>query len=229
MPGPATIDSFSRHLLWAGRLLLGVLIGVIPASAGAAGMLQYPDRVKAALQFPLGVADFEENPGQLDDVGAGSALGLGFRFRLRPNLAIAGTFLDCWTDYDNDRVANPFLGTVSPRMDLSVTTLLVGVEGILPLKRFEPYVRASLGAGRATLEITGSLFGLPGTVEEEKDTVFPRELAAGATLILTRKVDIGLEYSLIDNRGDFGSLSQGSVDLGATILSFVFRYYPQVP
>ena len=69
------------------------------------------------------------------------------------------------------------------------------------------------------------LFGIPGIVEEEKDAGIVYEISLGANFILSKKMDLGLEYRDLHMDGDFDTLSGGTVDIGGKIYALVLRFY----
>lgn len=168
--------------------------------------------------------DAEDNPGRLEDEGSSWALGCRFGYRVKRYLELEGEFLGASAQFDNGTVTAPFFGTVSDEMHLDLTALVLRARALYPLGRFEPYLGAGVGFGRAELTVFGTLLGIPGIAEEQKDWAILYEISIGANLILSSKVDLGFEYRDLQMEADFGDLSGGSVDTGGKFYSLVLGF-----
>lgn len=188
-----------------------------------------PPRPPVYLSGWIAEFDAEDNPGRLEDEAHSYAFGLGFGTRLKRFLDLGGDIFGASAEFDNVTVSPPLLGTISGEMDLDLSAILLRARGVYPLRWFEPFLGGGIGWDRAKVTVAGSLLGIPGIAEEEKDTGILYEYAAGAGFVLSRKIDLVVAYRHLEMEADFDDLSDGEVDIGGDLYALELRFHPGDP
>ena len=84
-------------------------------------------------------------------------------------------------------------GTFSADVDMTIIPVTLGVRGLLPMGKFEPYAMAGIGAYFTELEVSANLSGFGGASASESDTAFGFFLGLGANFNITKEIFLGLE------------------------------------
>ena len=163
--------------------------------------------------------------GQLENRDGDYSLMLNVGYRYSRYLSFE---FDIWAfEQDVDTPATvgpPLFGTLDARGDLSGGSLGAVVKLGWPIGRFEPYVGVGGGVYFSTLRLTGSLFGLPATREED-DTSLGTQWLAGADLMLSRQWSVGFEFRRTFLKASFGDLTSGEVEIGGDSLMLTARWH----
>ena len=187
-----------------------------------------PPEEKIYLPFFLGGYQFEDNPGSY--VGGGSTLALGIGVGYRKSNHLAFEFEGIMIQKSFDTPANPnslFIDT-RDELDLESNSLFVTVKAFYPMKRFEPYFGAGIGANISTLEIPAYLFGIiAGTVADESNFSFATQILLGADIVLNESWAMGIEYKKIGVNADFQDLSGGNIEIGGDLVALNLKYRPK--
>lgn len=125
-------------------------------------------------------------------------------------------------EYDTTIAAPPF-STISDEMTLDTFAITAGVRGFIPEEsRFRAFATIGLGLYFNKLHVTGSTFGLPGTIEDD-DTEMNLFYAAGIEYIST-EYSFQLQYRDMPIDGGFPSFNVPGTDIGGSMWLFGFGF-----
>ena len=99
------------------------------------------------------------------------------------------------------------------------------VKGVFPVAWFKPFIGVGLGFGYSEMKLQGSLLGFPGTFKKEKDFGFAYQWVFGANFTVSERADLGFDFRNIEKKGDFGSLSEGSLEIGGQMISMSYTFH----
>ena len=174
--------------------------------------------------FYLGRFEAAEEP-QFRGVRAQYTFGLGVSAELAqyPNLALDLELFDFHREFDTT-VQAPLLSTINNDTSADTLALLFGARAFYPASSsFRAYVSAGLGYFNTRLVVTGSTFGLPGTMEQSSSSL---DIYYGAGISYSLdKWGIGLDYRRVDIEGSFSDFYIDDADLGGDALLLGVRYH----
>lgn len=170
-----------------------------------------------------GALNAKDNPGQLESPGSGLALGFaaGYRYSRYIDLEIEMPLF--YSRYDTPAtVVPPLFGSVSSRSDVST----LGVVGNVIFSVRSPSLRPFAGVGGglyfSRFSVTAQTFGYPGTYETD-DSNFGYQWFAGVDLPLGGGSWLGLEYRQLNLTANFGTVTNGEIDLGGQFILLNYR------
>jgi len=116
------------------------------------------------------------------------------------------------------------------RSVLSVSTplreiILFQARPVLRLGPVEPYVAAGPALMFQRLTWSGSLFGIPGTIDERNDLTLGLGLAVGTDIRLARSFALGVRYRFLLAKNSFGPLSNDTASTTSRYLLASFAWY----
>lgn len=198
-----------------------VLLLVTP---GQGALAQEPFFKPASMRLTFYAGNFDQNPepqfiGSRNTYGYG--LTVGADLNAYPFLGLDVELLGSNQDYDTP-VSDPF---ASLDNDTSVQTagLLVGLRAFYPANsKFRVYGVAGLGFYYVNMTVTGSLFGFPGTYEDDdRSTEF--YYGAGASYLFDNWI-VSIDYRKLNLEGSFGGFGISNADLGGDIVALGIGY-----
>jgi hypothetical protein len=170
--------------------------------------------------FNLGAFDPEEDLGLLRGASGAFTLNLGIGHRLgryflgEVELGVAGRQHD----------VSPAVLPVEDDLTLMLSWLSYSVAARFPVGRFEPFVAAGIGSGRAEVEFTADdpFEDERLAIEDDRGPLF--FYRAGFDAAVSPKNRIGLELRRIDFEADLGAFTEGETDVGGTTILLTWRY-----
>lgn len=209
-----------RAGLIVSRVVLLLLI-LVPSGRALA---QEPFFKPGSMRFTFYAGNFDQNP-EDQFIGARNTYGYGFTvgadLNAYPFLGLDVELLGTNQDYDTP-VSDPF---VSLDNDTSVQTagLLIGLRAFYPANsQFRVYGVAGLGFYYVNMTVTGSLFGFPGTYEDDdRSTEF--YYGAGASYLFDNWI-VSVDYRKVKLEGSFGGFGINNADLGGDIMALGIGY-----
>ena len=176
--------------------------------------------------FGVGVGGFDpdDGAGQLKNQSGQYSLALDATYRYSNYLSFAFDIFANEQRFDTPpTVTAPFFGTVDGRARISGGGFNAVAKFGIPMGRMEPYVGAALGLYFNSMIVTGSVFGLPARAEEQ-DSGLGEQFLAGVNFRIADYWALGVEYRRTFLKADFGSLSDGEVDIGGDSVMATLRY-----
>lgn len=194
--------------------------GVAPASAQT-----QPPASASQAYFHFAGGNFRpDSNAQLPNESGQYGLAIGGGWRQSRHIAWE---IEFFNDLQRVDVPNfppiPF-GSVDSRADLSTDGVAGNVRFIYPLGQFEPYVGAGIGYYRSELNITGSIFGFPGSIKKTDDNAGVQLLAGLEYRFGERGSSLGVQYRKLNLSASFGPEVPGNVDVGGEFWFFTYRY-----
>ena len=158
--------------------------------------------------------------GQIDGTGSRSeelAIGLETYFptpSFHDNLRLSIDFWGWGTEMPNTVFSACFLCSVNDHVDVSVASFGLGILGIHPLtEKWQLYARAGLSFARINYKLTGSIVGIPGTVEEDDDSEISMQYGFGI-VYAGENSSIGLHARRFDLDSGSTAFAVDRTDLG---------------
>ncbi len=178
------------------------------------------------LQFFIGSIETDTSESVLG--GESTILNLGFGvhqdFIDYDHLGFDFDVLMLIREYDTTIAAPPF-SSISDEMTLDTFAITAGVRGFIPEEsRFRAFATIGLGLYFNKLHVTGSTFGLPGSIEDD-DTEMNLFYAVGIEYIST-EYSFQLQYRDMPIDGGFPTFNVPSTDIGGSmwLLGFGFLW-----
>jgi len=186
-----------------------------------------PSLHRGFLRFNVGSVTVEDSSGPLTNGEGGLAWGMGGTINplsWQENICWDFDYIGIYRTYDNNTSVGggPFV-SVDDKIDIDTNALLFGLRAYYPAKgQARAYVMGGGGFYRNELSIDGSLFGIPGTVEEDTDSSLGFQVGFGVDFgtddLNNWRISLNFKRVFID--ADFDVLGGGSVDLGGFYFSF---------
>jgi outer membrane protein W len=176
--------------------------------------------------FGIGVGGFDpdDGAGRLKNQSGQYALALDANYRYSNYLSFAFDIFASEQRFDTPpTVTAPFFGTVDGRARISGGGFNAVAKFGIPVGRMEPYVGAALGLYFNSMIVTGSVLGLPARAEVH-DSGLGEQLLAGVNFRIADYWALGVEYRRTFLKADFGSLSDGEVDIGGNSVMATLRF-----
>jgi opacity protein-like surface antigen len=200
-----------------------VLLFLMLAISGQS-LAQEPFFKPDSMRFTFYAGNFDQNP-ESQFIGARNTYGYGLNvsadLNAYPFLGLDFELLGTNQDYDTP-VSDPF---ASLDNDTSVQTagLLVGLRAFYPVNsKFRIYGVAGLGFYYVNMMVTGSVFGFPGTYEDEdRSTEF--YYGAGASYLFDNWI-VSIDYRKVNLEGSFAGFGISNADLGGEIMALGIGY-----
>ncbi len=127
----------------------------------------------------------------------------------------------------------PIFGSIADHYDLTAGLMAFGVQWEVPRGPVRPFGGATGGVYLTKIKRTGQVFGIPGTVDEERDVSPALSLDAGFAFILAPKHSLTLKYRRLFAKVHLDAISPDDVDLGggAVLLGYrhAFDFIPPSP
>lgn len=155
---------------------------------------------------------------QFVGIRAEYALGLGLSGALNnyPYLALDVELFGAHREFDTP-VSAPLFGSVDNDTALDTTALLFGIRASYPAQgKLRAYASAGLGFFNNKMLVTGSVVGLPASLEQTDNTL-DIYLGAGASYLFG-KWGLSLDYRHYDVDGSFSDFYISNADLGGDML-----------
>jgi len=155
---------------------------------------------------------------QFAGIRAEYALGLGLSAALNnyPYLSLDVELFGAHREFDTP-VSAPILGTVDNDTSLDTTALLFGVRAFYPAQgKLRAYASAGLGFFNSKMYVSGSVIGLPASLEQT-DNALDIYWGAGASYLFG-KWGLSLDYRHFDVDGSFSDFNISNADLGGDML-----------
>jgi hypothetical protein len=169
-----------------------------------------------SLRLNAGNFHTNSNPGKLSNEGGGSAYGFEIGVLPAEILSYRLEFMTASRRYDTT-VPPPAFGTISSRMTLDTTALLLGIQGSFPpRKSYRFHAAAGIGYFRSELSASGSTFGVPGEVRDE-DSSFGYHAGAGFEVDMGNWV-VGVDYRRWFVNASFSTFGISGADIGGDYL-----------
>jgi opacity protein-like surface antigen len=197
------------------------LANVTPANAQAQPPVPAPAS-QAYIHFAGGYFSPDSNA-QLPNESGQFGLALGGGWRQSRHIAWE---IEFFIDSQRVDIPNPPsipFGSVDSRADISTGGVAGNVRFIYPLCQFEPYVGAGIGFYRSELEITGSIFGLPGSIEKSDNNAGIQLLAGMEYRFGEKGSSLGVQYRKLALSASFGPEVPGDVDVGGEFWFLTYR------
>lgn len=194
------------------------------AHAAEATQLPVPDRMGwNYIHFSAGSFSPDSNA-QLPNANGHYGLALGFGSRYSRHVAWEVEFFNSDQAVDTPSIPIGFFTVLDQRADISTVGLAGNVRFIYPLGRFEPYVGGGIGFYRTEMEISGSTFGLPGSLKKN-DNGFGLQLLAGMEYYFGQRTQhsLGVQYRTLSLDADFGPEVAGKVNVGGDFWFLTYR------
>lgn len=155
---------------------------------------------------------------QFESIRAEYAFGLGLSAALNkyPYLAMDIELFGAHREFDTP-VSAPIFGTVDNDTSLDTTAFLFGMRAFYPPQgKWHAYASAGLGFFNSKMFVSGSVFGLPASLEQSDNTL-DIYLGAGASYMFGRW-GLSLDYRHYDVDGSFSDFYISNADLGGDML-----------
>lgn len=195
----------------------------IVAPAGAQTQTPVPASASQAyIHFAGGYFSPDSNAQLPNESGQ---FGLAFGGGWRQSRYIAWE-IELFMDFQRVDIPNPPsipFGTVDSRADISTAGVAGNVRFIYPLGQFEPYVGAGIGFYRSELEITGSIFGIPGTIKNSDNNTGVQLLAGLEYRFGEEGSSLGVQYRKLNLSASFSPEVPGDVDVGGEFWFVTYR------
>jgi len=174
----------------------------------------------------LGTLDIADNPGQLVHETHKYTLGVGAG--LEPaSWGPYGLTFEFWASAHNydSTVSGSLFGTVDERMELRTAALLFGPTVTTPPKfPLRAYATAGLGFFRHQLYASGSVIGLPASLEEDEKNLAP--YFGGGLVWQLKPLRLSIDYRRWEVDASFNDFGVTGVDLDGELwaagLGFAF-------
>ena len=188
-------------------VFLAFWVSMTPAAAEEAG--------SATPKLGLGLGGFlpKDNAVLVNRSG-----GLTFSFdaivKRTPWHSIGFDFFSFYSRFDTpSHLQSPLFGTLDSRASLTGGGFSASSRAHLPVGRIELHAGAGIGVFFSRLRVSGATFGLPGS-SEQRSTDIGWQLMAGFSHHALPRRSWGLEWRYLNVQADFGTLTNGSVQIG---------------
>ena len=180
------------------------------------------------LYFAGGAAFPGADDGHLADPQTGIAGSFGFTVRPWPHLAFDLENMFASGIFSAAALTPPggfFRPEADERLQLTQLIILFQARPVLRLGPVEPYVAAGPALVFQRLTWSGSLFGIPGTIDERNDFTLGLGLAVGTDIRLARSFALGVRYRFLLAKNSFGPLSNDTASTTSRYLLASFAWY----
>ena len=180
------------------------------------------------LYFAGGAAFPGADDGHLADPHTGIAGSFGFTVRPWPHLAFDLENMFASGTFSAAALTPPggfFRPEADERLQLTQLIILFQARPVLRLGPVEPYVAAGPALMFQRLTWSGSLFGIPGTIDERNDLTLGLGLAVGTDIRLARSFALGVRYRFLLAKNSFGPLSNDTASTTSRYLLASFAWY----
>jgi opacity protein-like surface antigen len=187
--------------------------------------LSQPPGPFVSLRLHAGSFDTSKNPGKLEGEGGGFTSGIELGFVPKRTISYHMEFMSTSRRYNTPAtVTPPAFGSISDRMTLDTTALLLGVRAAYPSDRvYRVHATGGIGYFKNTLSASASVFGIPGEISDE-DSSFGFHAGVGFEAAFDNWV-VGVDYRRWFIDGSFSSFGISNADIGGNYLGLSVGWY----